>query len=395
MLREHKSRKNQDIDYTKTPTNLNLRNPELKGTQTPKSYSNLIKLEIETYAPNTKTVRKDAVVMNQFVIGSDRDTMKKMSTEQQKALFQDTVDFFQKRYGHIVYAVVHNDEPTPQLQLGLVPIKDGRLSSKNLFTRIELQDLQSAIADEVGAKYGLKRGVKGSSASHLSELEYKLAKTQETLKTATMGVSDALHRTETIQAAAEATAQETIQRAQIIEKDAHMLGSIAVRAIADEMKPNMQETDIETSIKQALNRTMPPYKPIKRFRKESVVPESVARKAHEIILNQGNALRGALSHLQEKQKETRELQDTNQKLKKDFDRVNSDKNYYEQAIQKLGIEQEIDNAMTPERFDPNSNPFTARFFGTPNPADAKKINYSAPQYNQPPQTPTQGHTPKL
>ena len=56
--------------------------------------------------------------------------------------------------------------------------KDGRLSAKSIFTKVELQALQTAFAEQVGAKYGFERGTEGSEATHLSEERFKLKMAQ-------------------------------------------------------------------------------------------------------------------------------------------------------------------------------------------------------------------------
>lgn len=60
------------------------------------------------------------------------------------------------------------DEATPHMHLGLVPVtKDGRLSAKSIFTKVELQALQTAFAEQV------------SEATHLSEERFKLKMAQD------------------------------------------------------------------------------------------------------------------------------------------------------------------------------------------------------------------------
>ena len=56
--------------------------------------------------------------------------------------------------------------------------KDGILSAKSIFTKVELQALQTAFAEQVGAKYGFERGTEGSEATHLSEERFKLKMAQ-------------------------------------------------------------------------------------------------------------------------------------------------------------------------------------------------------------------------
>jgi len=70
-------------------------------------------------------------------------------------------------------AVVHVDETTPHLHLNFVPINDGRLSSKSLFDRQKLAELQTELWEQVGKKYGLQRGKENSQATHITAAEHK------------------------------------------------------------------------------------------------------------------------------------------------------------------------------------------------------------------------------
>lgn len=123
--------------------------------------------------------RKDAVVMNSFVVGSDKTFFDKLSKMQRYMFFEDCTKFFAERYGkeNIISAVVHLDETTPHMHLNLMPItSDRRLCSKQLFDKPQLQKLQTDFYEEVGKKYGLQRGKEGSQKKHLSTAEYKAKK---------------------------------------------------------------------------------------------------------------------------------------------------------------------------------------------------------------------------
>lgn len=166
--REYPPKTNPDIDATKTRDNYHL--------QQCQNYSQAIKRTIAEQASHTKTVRKDAVVYCSFIVTSDHDTMSAMDPERQRAFFQDSLRFFADRYGHenIINATVHMDERTPHMHLGLVPVKENRLSAKNLFTRQELGQVQTDFVAAVGSKFGLERGREGSEREHLSERQFKL-----------------------------------------------------------------------------------------------------------------------------------------------------------------------------------------------------------------------------
>ena len=123
--------------------------------------------------------RKDAVVMNSFVLGSDKQFFDGLSKVERYNFFSDCYKFFAERYGeeNIIAAVVHNDETTPHMHLNLMPItSDGRLCSKQLFDKPQLQKLQTDFYEEVGKKYGLQRGKEGSQRKHLSTAEFKAKK---------------------------------------------------------------------------------------------------------------------------------------------------------------------------------------------------------------------------
>ena len=123
--------------------------------------------------------RKDAVVMNSFVLGSDKTFFDGLSRVEQYNFFSDCYKFFAERYGeeNIIAAVVHTDETTPHMHLNLMPVtKGGRLCSKQLFDKPQLQKLQTGFYEEVGKKYGLERGKEGSQKKHLSTAEFKAKK---------------------------------------------------------------------------------------------------------------------------------------------------------------------------------------------------------------------------
>ena len=123
--------------------------------------------------------RKDAVVMNSFVLGSDKTFFDGLAKIEQYNFFSDCYKFFAERYGEesIIAAVVHNDETTPHMHLNLMPVtKDGRLCSKQLFDKPQLQQLQTDFYEAVGKRWGLQRGKEGSQAKHLSTAEFKAKK---------------------------------------------------------------------------------------------------------------------------------------------------------------------------------------------------------------------------
>ena len=161
---------NPQIDKERTKGNYRL------TSRFGKSYTEFINERIQALRLSP---RKDAVVMNSFVIGSDKTFFNGLPQIRQCNFFSDCYRFFAERYGeeNIIAAVVHTDETTPHIHLNLMPVtKDGRLCSKDLFDKPQLRQLQTDFYNAVGRKYGLQRGKEGSQAKHLSTAEFKAKK---------------------------------------------------------------------------------------------------------------------------------------------------------------------------------------------------------------------------
>lgn len=174
--RERKSKSNQDIDYEKSSENYHL----LKCD----NYTNKILDTIYENATESKTIRKDAVVLCSFIITSDNATMTKMSPEVERDFFEKSVEFISERYGkeNVVSATVHKDERTPHMHITVVPIKEKRLCAKKLFDKKELSSLQTDFAEKIGSQFEMQRGKEGSEQKHLSEIRFKIKKEKEQLE---------------------------------------------------------------------------------------------------------------------------------------------------------------------------------------------------------------------
>ncbi len=174
--REHPSRSNPDIDPERTKYNYDLVACD--------NYRGEFRRKVSELVESKRAVRKDAVAVCNFIVTSDKDTMARLGADGQRAFFEDSVRWFEDRYGadRILNATVHMDEATPHLHIGVVPITvDGRLSAKAIFTKTELTAIQTEFARDVGAQYGLERGIEGSENTHLSEIRYKLEMARQEL----------------------------------------------------------------------------------------------------------------------------------------------------------------------------------------------------------------------
>ncbi len=132
-----------------------------------------------------KAVRKDAVVMCQVLITSDKDFFDNITKEQEKEFFKNSLEFVEKKYGkeNILSATIHRDEKTPHLHVNFVPIIDDRLSAKNLITRQHLRNLHTDFHKEVGENFGLQRGEnREEKRRHLDTEEFKIKTRKENLE---------------------------------------------------------------------------------------------------------------------------------------------------------------------------------------------------------------------
>lgn len=172
--REHEPKTNPDVDMSRSEDNYDLIPCD--------NYKRSIKEKLSNLVESSRAVRKDAVVVCNFIVTSDNETMDTLGADRQREFFQDSVKWFSDRYGadRVLNATVHMDETTPHLHIGVMPItQDGRLSAKAIFTKTEMKAIQTEFARDVGEKYGLERGVEGSERTHLSEARFKEKKALE------------------------------------------------------------------------------------------------------------------------------------------------------------------------------------------------------------------------
>lgn len=116
--------------------------------------------------------RRDAVRVIEFLIGGSNEALSAMPEKVQNKYFSDAITWIGKRFGgtdNIVMAVLHRDETTPHVQLLLTPILDGKLNAKALIGGpAGLRELHDAFDAEIGKRYRLRRGERGSKAKHTS-----------------------------------------------------------------------------------------------------------------------------------------------------------------------------------------------------------------------------------
>ena len=183
--REKKSETNPDIREADQHLNYDL----INGTKK-LDYRKEIDKVISENVKSEKKIRKDAVLVSEFLITSDTDFFDKLSPEEQKRYFETAKDFIADRYGqqNVIYATVHNDEKTPHMHVGIVPVtEDGRLSAKEVIgNRMQLVKLQDAFNAHVKTHgFDLERGLSRSGRKHLDMPKFKQATAFEAEKEAT------------------------------------------------------------------------------------------------------------------------------------------------------------------------------------------------------------------
>ena len=275
--REHESRKNPDIDYSKSSENFDT------VTNGPINYYRTVKSRIEDLNL-PKAIRKDAVVYCSFIVSSDRAFFDRLADQEHtrrenkgsesvslgiweptpleympeeyqrecvragaEKFFKKATDFFRDRYGgaNVINGSVHLDEATPHMHLGIVPVTpDGRLSAKDIFTPKELRELQTAFAEKVGAEFGLERGKEGSNNKHLAEQEFKIKKAEEKLENLNEQIGEANGK----QFIAKIKAMESERDVNIAKEQKEALqGEIkALEAELHELKT--KKTELESSV---------------------------------------------------------------------------------------------------------------------------------------------------
>src|SRR5699024_2300597 len=171
--RKTKNHANTDIDVERSYLNYDL----FENSDT---YHKNIMSYINDKKASERAVRKDAVVVNEWLITSSAAFFEGMEDDEIKRYFEVSKDFFASEFGeeNVRYAHVHMDEKTPHMHMGIVPFDDDmKLSSKRVVSKqklITIQDNLPKYLQDHG--FDVQRGEKESQRKHLSVPEYKDAK---------------------------------------------------------------------------------------------------------------------------------------------------------------------------------------------------------------------------
>ncbi|WP_354689151.1 MobV family relaxase, partial [Enterococcus faecalis] len=104
--REFENHSNEDIEPERSELNYDLVNDEKIN------YKDKVNSIIDEQRVSTRSVRKDAVKVDEWIISSDREFFNNLDSEQTKEFFQSVVDYFSENFGkqNVAYANVHLDE---------------------------------------------------------------------------------------------------------------------------------------------------------------------------------------------------------------------------------------------------------------------------------------------
>jgi len=165
---------NPDIDVSKSSDNFSVL--PLERLDPKRSLYKQVQEIIADERVSNRAVRKDAVVLTEWVISSDSTFFEGLSRDETKQFFTDAYQWFANHFGadHIPYATVHMDETTPHMHMGVIPLTNGRLSAKTIFNREALRFIQADLPQKLNEKgWNIERGERGSKRQHLSVERYK------------------------------------------------------------------------------------------------------------------------------------------------------------------------------------------------------------------------------
>lgn len=166
-----KNHSNKDIDPNRSHLNY-----ELTDRDRSVSYERQIKDYVNENKISNRAIRKDAVLCDEWIITSDKSFFEKLSEGETREFFETAKNYFAENYGedNIAYASVHLDESTPHMHMGVVPMKDGKLSSKAMFDREELKSIQDKLPKYMNEHgFEVERGELNSEKKHKTVAEFK------------------------------------------------------------------------------------------------------------------------------------------------------------------------------------------------------------------------------
>jgi hypothetical protein len=246
--REKESETNPDIKKEDSHLNYDLINGVRKI-----DYNQKIDQVISENLKSTKKIRKDAVRVAEFLITSDKAFFDGLSSKEQQKYFKSAHEFLAERYGekNLVYATVHNDEKTPHMHVGFVPVtEDGRLAAKDFFGQrkqlVSLQDDFNKHLKQDG--FDLERGV-SSDRKHLETAKYKALTFKEMEREAKEKYETTIQQIEKIdddtKSIVDIETKKLLGRVHMKEEDYKALLNYAVNGVVAEVESGNLKKDLQ------------------------------------------------------------------------------------------------------------------------------------------------------
>lgn len=124
-------------------------------------------------------IRADAVLAIEYMLSASHEFFDHGATYKNNQKLRDwcdeQIEFLKKKHGerNILCAYLHMDETTPHVEAYVVPIdENGKLNCKKFLGGAKkLSELQTEYAKSM-SKFGLKRGLKGSPATHTTVKQF-------------------------------------------------------------------------------------------------------------------------------------------------------------------------------------------------------------------------------
>lgn len=188
--------------------------------------------------------RSNSVVALDTIYTASGDFFKGKSNEENDQFFRDCLEFHQRKFGHVISAVIHYDETTAHMHVISVPLtRDGRLSARDVVgNRTHMRHLQSQFYEQVGRGYGLERGIQQDGpekAQHITAQEHRLREVKQEVQREldTLG-------------AVESQIQDDITKQQRIARQLAEMNQRARREFAQTKKQTEQVKDFLTVAEQ-------------------------------------------------------------------------------------------------------------------------------------------------
>lgn len=265
-IERHNERKNvnysnEEIDPSRTHLNYSLMQRDNESY-----YRSVMKLVNARDNPSGKALRKDAVVLCEFVITSSNEFFENLPAEEQRRFFEEANQYLQDFFGKekCIYSVVHNDEHTPHMHFGFVPLTaENKLCGKEIINRSVLFRLQSEMPKFLQEKgFKIERGEAGSKAVHKSVKQYKadMEKEKAALAVSIQKEKKELSQLASIKAEIKSVEQIPIGKTMfggkitVDEEDYKKVTSLAIKQLASESKEKKLSKELSSLRKE--NKTL-------------------------------------------------------------------------------------------------------------------------------------------